>query len=182
MASTPSLSQPLQHSQSQGNLCASVITYRHRDKLAYVPNAKTYTVCLCKTWLAVNWGFYMIQEAVQYARQSFPELTNTDPESITFTLSVRIQGVRSAVSVGSLVWEQMSLSFVQYEILTVVISPPPPFISISKSIEIPPPYTEKGEFDSALLSHTSTSHSRAPSPSPSILKRVQGWLDHLWFL
>ncbi len=120
---------------------------------------------------------FALQEAVGFALKSFPELTDVDPENISFSIGVRIQGERTSVVIGSLVWNQVASSLVQYEILNVnVAQSRPPHISISKcSTEVPPPYVEKGDGYSSAL-HTSSARSRAPTPTPNLLKRAQEWV------
>ncbi|KAJ3489549.1 hypothetical protein NLI96_g2050 [Meripilus lineatus] len=159
LSSSPVSSPPQTH--------ATVITYRYNDQLAYVPVASHY------------------DDAVQFAHKSFPDLADYDSASITFTLSVKVQGVKSSVMVGSLVWDQVSPSFVQYEILNVVVVPPRiPRLSVTKGSEdVPPPYfPEKSEDVAFLRSSPSHSRSRAASPTPSassLLRKAAGWFERI---
>ncbi|PCH36713.1 hypothetical protein WOLCODRAFT_140559 [Wolfiporia cocos MD-104 SS10] len=164
----PLPTKPAGKSRSTTPIPSTVITYRYNDKMVYVTPADSY------------------QQAVDFAKQVFPELADVDRHRITFSVSVKPTKDGNHVQIGPMAWQAVAAQLARYEILEVIVNPavvvegaddgPPQYADA-----VAPPSVEKQEKSQFLSSRSPSpcgeearkrSSSRSPSRSPSRTERV----------
>ncbi|KAI0918912.1 hypothetical protein AcW1_003569 [Taiwanofungus camphoratus] len=142
----PESTHTMPHPASPG-----IVTYRLRERMVYVTPAETY------------------DQAIAYAKTVFAdELYGVDPERISFSVSVVVQGGTRTVSIGSMAWKAVIASLAQYEIIDVLVQDVTPEVVVHDVDELPE-YSETKEPKEFFSRSPSPSHSksRTPSRSPS---------------
>lgn len=151
---------------------ADVITYRHEDKMVYVP--------LDSNWL----------EALRHAQSAFATLAGIDGKRITFSVNLIKDGQRKSVRISPSAWRSVSSHLARYEIIDIEVNPEIPRLVVT-DVDAPPQYSS-----SALSSHehsaTKCCHcieekgnptvetqrcSRSPSPTLSMGPHSSGKLN-----
>ncbi|KIM63870.1 hypothetical protein SCLCIDRAFT_1213657 [Scleroderma citrinum Foug A] len=127
---------------------ADVITYRHEDKMVYVP-------------LDSNWP-----EALRHAQSAFETLARVDGKRISFSVNLIRDGQRKTVRISPSAWRSVSSHLARYEIIDIEVNPEIPRLVVT-DVDAPPQYSS-----SALSSHehsaTKCRHCTEEKGSPAV--------------
>ncbi|KAN0114195.1 hypothetical protein V8E52_006993 [Russula decolorans] len=142
---------------------ANVITYSYASRLVYVATAETY------------------DDAVDLAKESFPELKDVERQRIRLEVHVMLkdQQVRKTAEIGRTAWPFVVPSLARFEIMEIRVAPPvaPESASSSQASTVePPPYApEKSGYSNSQTNVSpygpQTPSSQSPTP-PSPVTRI----------
>jgi hypothetical protein len=136
-----------------------VITYSYASGLAYVVPAETYEVRPLPIYRFAKFAPSKrftdrpprrIQDAIDIAKESFPELKDVERERISFQIKVNLPSTQESKNalIGRRVWPIVVASLTRFEIVQVRVAPHvapvtaavAPSSSQASTVE-PPPYT-----------------------------------------